>query len=267
MLVVRPPVPGRGRRPGAAAGGGLTAAPGTLDTSTTRTTSTGGSMAGKAERGAARSRTDAVRNQRLLVEAAGRAFARSGLQVPVSTVVDEVGLGKGTAFRCFRTKEDLVAAVVAARLSELAAEAAPPADGESPAAALLRFLERYVELLVADRGVAEALGDPVRAHPEIRTAMTAVVEAVDSVVGPAREAGRLRAGVTAVDVVVLAGAVAGTARQLGALGPDAWRRYLRVVVDGLRSGAGLPADGLPGDELPGPAPTAADLDTAMRSAR
>ncbi|MGM1064872.1 TetR/AcrR family transcriptional regulator [Saccharothrix sp. Mg75] len=227
---------------------------------TTGTTSTGGTMAGKAERGVARSRTDAVRNQRLLVEAAGRAFARSGLQVSVSAVVDEVGLGKGTAFRCFRTKEDLVAAVVAARLSELAALAVPATDDESPVAALLRFLERHVELLVTDRGVSEALDDPVQAHPEVRAAVAALVEAAEAVVAPAREAGGLRAGVTAVDVVVLAGAVARTARPLGAVRPDAWRRYLHVVLDGLRSGVD------DRDPLPGRGPAAEDLDTAMGAA-
>ncbi|MFI6846278.1 TetR/AcrR family transcriptional regulator [Kitasatospora sp. NBC_00085] len=194
---------------------------------------------------AARSRADAVRNQRLLTDAAARSFAAGGLGVPVSQIVREAGLGKGTVFRCFPTKDHLVAAIAAERLDELTELAEALATGADPAAALYSFMQAAARLFAADRGFFESLSLPPHAHPEVLAAEGKLTDAVDVLLGRAQEDGAVRADISTVDVLLLLGGIRQAAAPLLATLPDLWQRYLDVVFAGLRTpapGAPEPAD-------------------------
>src|ERR671932_1052423 len=81
-------------------------------------------------------RADARRNRRLLLEAAEDVFTAEGASAPTEEVARQAGVGIGTLFRHFPTKEALVQAVVAARVGRLMEEAEPPAADVDPATAL-----------------------------------------------------------------------------------------------------------------------------------
>lgn len=180
-----------------------------------------------------RSRTDAVRNQRLLVEAATRAFAEHGLAVPISRIVREAGLGKGTIFRCFPTKDHLVAAVVQERFAELAAGAESLFDEEDAGRALHSFMASAAAVYIGDRGFFESLSLAPRSHPEVREVEQRLITAVEQLVTRAQRQGAVRADVTATDILLLLGGVRQAAVPLHATVPELWRRYLDVVFDGL----------------------------------
>ncbi|MET9485112.1 helix-turn-helix domain-containing protein [Streptomyces sp. NPDC006638] len=210
---------------------------------------------------ATRSRADAVRNQRLLVDAAARSFAEGGLGITVSEIVREAGLGKGTAFRCFSSKDHLVAAIVTERLEELTAFTVSLADDEDACGALYSFMRAAARLYTADRGFFEALSLAPHAHPEVLAAEEKLTGAVTAVLRRAQDQGAVRADISTVDVMLLLGGVRQAAAPLGAELPALWERYLDVVFDGLRTPATGPRD----RPLAGAAPSLADYRRAVEA--
>ncbi|NEC15232.1 TetR/AcrR family transcriptional regulator [Streptomyces sp. SID8014] len=209
-------------------------------------------------RAPARSRTDAVRNQQLLVEAAARAFAEHGLGVPISRIVREAGLGKGTVFRCFPTKDHLVAAVVRERFGELAETAETLLAEEDAGKALRSFMASTVEVYIGDRGFFESLSLPPRSHPEVREVEKRLIDAVEGLVKRAQRQGVVRADITPVDVLLLLGGVRQAAAPLSTAVPDLWRRYLGLVFDGLAPTRDEPS-------LAPPAPSREQYEDSTRS--
>ena len=198
----------------------------------------------------ARTRSDAARNQRLLMDVAARTFAVAGLDVPVSQIVDAAGLGKGTAFRCFATKGDLVAAIVRERLDALAGQAHGLVTGD-PGAAVFQFVRLWSDALAEDRGFREAMDGPTPRSARVWEGYLALVDAVGVLVGRARTAGTVRADVSAADLLLLVAAAVRAAAPLSDVDPAFRDRFVGLVCDGLRSGPpGTPAR---------PAPTHAEL--------
>lgn len=210
---------------------------------------------------ATRSRADAVRNQRLLVDAAARSFAEGGLGIPVSQIVREAGLGKGTAFRCFSSKDQLVAAIVVERLEELTALTLTLADDEDAGRALYSFMRAAARLYAADRGFFESLSLAPHAHPDVLAAEEKLTDAVTDVLRRARDQGAVRADITTVDVMLLLGGVRQAAAPLRADQPDLWQRYLDVIYDGLRP----PPPGAPDRPYAVAAPSPADYRRAVEA--
>jgi len=194
---------------------------------------------------AARSRADAVRNERRLLEAAGRAFAEYGLDISVGQIVREAGLGKGTAFRCFPTKDDLVAAIASARLADLAASARELLQTDDPGA-IYTFMRQAAELYSRDRGYAEAMSGRLAAHHQIRSAQRQLLDVAEQLVVRAQRAGVLREDLTAADLFTLQVGVCHAATRLGDLDAALWQRYLSLMFE-----VWLPA---PGRVLPPPGP-------------
>src|SRR3954462_4559234 len=87
-------------------------------------------------------RADARRNRERVLRAASEAFAESGLGVPLDAIAARAGVGPGTVYRHFPTKEALFQSVVTARLEDLVAEAQGLADADDAGAALRTFLGR-----------------------------------------------------------------------------------------------------------------------------
>jgi AcrR family transcriptional regulator len=201
-------------------------------------------------------RSDAQRNRERLLDAAAGAFAEHGLGVGVAEIARRAGVGQGTLFRRFPTKEALVAAIVIDRLDELAALAARAAALE-PDEAVPWFMAGAVRLYVQDRALYEAVEGPILARPDVREAHQRLFGALDRLVAHAQAGGALRADVAALDIPVLVVAVSHAAGPLLSGSPRIWRRYLGVVLDGLRPAAATP--------LPVRAPTAREFDRACRA--
>jgi AcrR family transcriptional regulator len=181
-------------------------------------------------------RADAERNRRLLLDAAAEAFAEGGFDVSVAEIARRAGVGQGTVFRRFPTKDDLVAAVVADRLTEFALAAEAAAEKE-PWAALAGFVEEFLVRHLHDRALFESLEARAMSHDAVRDAQLRVLAAVETLVVRARDAGVVRDDLEAVDVPLLVLGVAHVAAPFVAVAPDTWRRYLAFMLDGLRPGA------------------------------
>lgn len=193
-----------------------------------------------------RPRADAVRNRQLLLRAAAGAFAERGTDVSVAEIAQRAGIGKGTVFRHFPTKEDLLAAITGEMIDRLVDIGDSLSVAEDAAAALLAFMTAGVEVLAADRAFGEVVGRPVLRHPDVVAGIERLREVADTLADRARSQGAIRQDITGQDIVLLLGGVHQTAAPLMDAEPDLWRRYLALVFDGMRAEAARP--------LPQPAP-------------
>ncbi|BDZ40200.1 TetR family transcriptional regulator [Microbacterium suwonense] len=105
-------------------------------------------------------RSDAIRNQQQILDAAAVVFVESGVQAPVRLVADRAGVGVGTLYRHFPTRADLVVAVYRHQV-DAAAQAGPALlrESPSPADALHSWVDIFVDFLVTKHGLADALHD------------------------------------------------------------------------------------------------------------
>lgn len=177
-------------------------------------------------------RADAARNRARLLEVADQVFSERGVGASTEEVARAAGVGIGTVFRHFPTKEALLAAVLAARLATLAGEAEAVAGAADPGAALAG----YVRLVVAHGPTKTAYGDALAGH-EALAAVTAEVggrlrAALGILLGRAQAAGAVRAELRPDDLRAL---LIGASRAVEhAADADGRERVLRVVLSGLR---------------------------------
>lgn len=173
-------------------------------------------------------RADAQRNRAKIIAAAQRELARDGLSAQMVTIARAAEVGVGTLYRHFPTRDDLVDAVLVQMHLDLAADAraAFASDG---GAAFAAFIERLADALSANR----ALSDDAAARGAARWQRhnQELADAIGELLAAAQRSGTIRADVNTNDVVSL---VVGVTR--GSRGePEAWRRSLAIVMDGLRA--------------------------------
>lgn len=184
-------------------------------------------------------RADAVRNRAKVLDAAREAFAVEGLAVPLDEIARRAGVGAGTVYRHFPTKEALFEAVIADRLLVLAedAEARLASDGD-PAEEFFGFFAATIEDAEAKADLAQALAGTAL-QPETQRAAARMTEGVRLLLERAQRAGSVRGDVTAEDLHALAvGAMAAEKRasEKRALNPGTERGKLtRIICDGLRA--------------------------------
>jgi len=164
-----------------------------------------------------------------LLAAAGEVFARDGLDAPMPVIAAAVGAGVGSVYRQFRSKTDLLAALVVERLADIEAEAeAALASTESAWSALTGLLWALAERQAADDVLGEAMAT-VSEHAAVQQALASTTLALEQLLVAARTEGRLRPDATTLDLRLL---FAGT-RAATQLQPDAWRRMLELGIDAL----------------------------------
>src|ERR1700753_2205054 len=103
-----------------------------------------------------RLRADAQRNRARILEVARETFTQEGLNVPVDLIAERAGVGVGTLYRHFATKEALARAVLASRLEQLIAEAEELERSPDPGEAFFGFLRLMAERSSADMALADA---------------------------------------------------------------------------------------------------------------
>lgn len=173
-------------------------------------------------------RADAVRTRKQLVAAAAATFAEQGAHASVAEIAERAGIGKGTVFRHFATKEDMIAAIVGDLLDDLVAAAESRRDAADPTAALREFMTYGVGRLAGNQALCDVASGSVR-HPAVQDGVARLGEAAQALVGRAR----VGAGVSGRDVVLLMTGVHQAAAPLRDTEPDLWRRYLDLLFDGL----------------------------------
>jgi AcrR family transcriptional regulator len=186
--------------------------------------------------GARTLRADAARNRRMLLDCARHAFARYGVTASLDEVARAAGVGAGTLYRHFPTRDSLVLAVIEDALINLCRLGATLLDEADAMAALRRWLDAYIEQSSIFDGLARTLASPPPAAGE-NSACRRARDAGCALLERARDAGLVREGITADDVLDMAAALAWIGEQPGRDGEQR-TRLLVVLLDGLRTGTG-----------------------------
>ncbi len=176
-----------------------------------------------------RPRADAERNRRRLLDAAAELFGERGLDVGVAEIAQRAGVGRGTLFRNFPTKEDLIAAIVVDQMNEATQRGRALLDAPDPGAALFEFLDDMAGRQLQARALFEAVQDQFLANEEIRAGHHAIVTVVDALLTRAQEVGAVRPDVKALDVLMLLKGVCETALQFQDLDPQISERHLDLI--------------------------------------
>jgi AcrR family transcriptional regulator len=198
-------------------------------------------------------RVDAERNRRRLLDAATRMFCEYGVEIGVAEIAHEAGVGRGTLFRNFPTKEHLIAAIVAERVHELVATGRAAQQAEDPGEALFGFIEDAVARSHSDRALFDGLDDTWLANAEIRSAHAELLEVLDALLGRAQQTGFARVDVSAVDVLMMVKGMCEAMRRFAHVSDDLALRQIDLIRAALGNhGTDEPLRGRP--------PTIADLE-------
>lgn len=174
-------------------------------------------------------RRDAARNRERLLDAAEEVFAAQGFEAGVEEVVRVAGVGMGTLYRRFPTKDALVSALVVElleRMIEVAEVAQSIPDGEG----LAYFLTESSVCQASHPGCLPRLWDPNADDDSVSRLRSEVARLLDD----AKAHGRARPELTGTDITMVMWAMRGVVATTAATAPEAWRRHLAILLAGLR---------------------------------
>ena len=183
---------------------------------------------------ATRTRADAVRNRERVVAAAAEVFAEKGEDAAIPEIAARAGVGKGTVYRCFPTKDHLVAAVASERVRWFEQRARAAAASDDPWAAFAAFIEHVADAQCTDRGTLASRSQS-NELPVLVEARAAAHEALRELMERAIAQGRMRPDADPGDVKILVGGVARALAAADERDPAVWRRCASLVVDALRA--------------------------------
>jgi AcrR family transcriptional regulator len=202
-----------------------------------------------------RLRVDAERNRVALLDAAREVFAEQGLEAPLKVIALRAGVGIATLYRRFPTRGQLVAAALVDKIAQYAEAAEQALAIGDPWAGFASFVERICELQADDRGLSDLLSMTLPTDDRIEQLRKVANKRVARLVARAKATGQLRQEFVAEDLLVLLIANASVVHVTGQDAPDAWRRFVALMLDAFGP-AGEPSS------LPAP-PTRAQMTGAM----
>jgi AcrR family transcriptional regulator len=191
-------------------------------------------MSTKSETGLRKPRADAIRNRERVLEAAKIVFSAGGPDASLEAVARQAGVGIGTLYRHFPTREDLFEAVYRREVEQLSELAEQLKDDAAPTEALRRWLRSTVQFVATKKGMMAALAVVVSANSELAAYSSAhLTAAIDALLARAVAAGEVRADVNADDLLR---ALVGMCYMHDQPGwQDSVVRLLDVFVDGLKA--------------------------------
>jgi AcrR family transcriptional regulator len=169
-------------------------------------------------------RADAQRNLERVLDAAEQAFGASGPDASIDEIARLAGVGHGTVFRRFPTKDDLMFAVIERHVEEMCVFAEEALAADDPGQAFFDFVWRLAELNMSTPGLHRCV-----VHCGDKPGAAELEKLADRIVSRAQRAGAVRRDVKAQDVRLLVRSALTNAPA------DQWRRYLDVVLSGLRA--------------------------------
>jgi AcrR family transcriptional regulator len=179
-------------------------------------------------------RADARRNRARLLEVAAEAFAVGGLSVPLDEIARRAGVGAGTLYRHFPTREALLEAVVQQRLQELLDAARARRDAEHAGVALFEFIELLIAQAGPKRDLVDALtGAGVDIRARLAETAAQLRAELDALLTRAQRAHDVRADVTVADLMALISGIL-RSQHAGQDEPADAARALAIVRDGMR---------------------------------
>lgn len=201
-------------------------------------------------------RSDARRNRERLVASTRELFARGGVDVSVEEITREAGLGMGTLYRHFPTKEDLIDAVLEDAFTELVHAAEKAAANEDGWAGFTGFLDEALALHAANRGIKDVLATRDHGRRKVGALRARMQPLLHATIERAQKQGTLRVDFAPEDLPVLFWTTGRVIESTAGVAPDYWRRYLALLLDGLRADSATP--------LPRPPLTRAQLARATK---
>jgi AcrR family transcriptional regulator len=182
-------------------------------------------------------RADARRNRDALLEAATAAFTERGVDTSLEDVARRAGVGIGTLYRHFPTRDALVEAAYRRGVESLCDAAAELLAESDPETALENWMLRFVGYVATKRGLAATLKLSGDAHTDLFAYVHERIRAaVDSLIKPAVAEGRLREDADGGDLIRALGGICMVSDQ----GAEQARRLVSLLMDGLRYGARSP---------------------------
>ena len=173
---------------------------------------------------------DAATKRERILDAARELFAREGVDAPMPALASAVGVGVGSVYRCFPSKQDLFVALVVARYDEVMAlaRAALAGAGEDAFGSLCALLWELAERQASDDLMGWA-GELVADEPVVRSRRASVTALLDELLDLARAQGRLRPDASSRDIHLLFAAT----RSARTVDAEGWRRVLVLLIDAL----------------------------------
>lgn len=177
-------------------------------------------------------RADAQRNRNLILEVAKRAFTRSGANTSMDDIAKEAGVGAGTLYRHFPTREALLEGVYRTEVEKLAAAELKFADAMPPIEALRAWMLLFVDYIATKQIIAPALNTLVGGSSKLYEGSRAQIQgAIDALVKRAIQSGDIRRDLDPFDLLRALIGVSNVAST-----PD-WPQSARRLVDILISGS------------------------------
>lgn len=178
-------------------------------------------------------RRDAESNRRRILDAAGRIMSERGLAVPMEEIAAAAGVGVGTLYRRFSSRQAIIEALFEDRMAAIVADAEAGLTFDDGWDGLVWYLEHALARQVHDRALGELIhGDAGRGRvAAMRDRMRPVAE---QLVERAQASGRLRPDFTITDLAMLQVMVTAAAVTINEVDPEGWSRYLGMALDGLR---------------------------------
>jgi AcrR family transcriptional regulator len=176
-------------------------------------------------------RRDAVRNRNKILQAAREAFDEEGVDVGVEVIAQRAGVGVGTLYRRFPTKELLIEAVVTEVLEAVLSAARSALAHESASDGFTEYLRAVGQLQSEHAGCLTRLWND--SPGEVRDR---IEEAGRSLLARAQQAGAVRTDLVYEDVIVLFWSLRGVIETTAAVSPGAWQRHLDLLVTSLAPG-------------------------------
>jgi AcrR family transcriptional regulator len=180
-------------------------------------------------------RRDAELNRQRILAAARDAFAEEGLSVTLDEIARRAGVGVGTVYRRFPDKEQLIDALFEDQITAFVSLAEGCLDDVDPWEGLLRFLDQACHLHACDRGLKEVVLAGTHGRERVARGRELMYPLVVRLVERAQADGSLRPDVKPTDMPLLQLMLGALSELTRDVEPDVWRRFLGIVMDGLRS--------------------------------
>jgi AcrR family transcriptional regulator len=188
-------------------------------------------------------RKDAARNRELLITAGRDVFAKRGLEASLDEIARQAGVGVGTAYRHFDNKFELAEAIMQNAIGEVVTAAEQALLVDDPWLGLVGFLEAVLEVQTKDRGLREVMTG-VHNPQKSDEVYQRLSEPIRAILTRAQQSGAARADVSVTDLGCMLAMLCEVSDLAGDTAPEHWRRYLGILLAGLRPGgpelAGVP---------------------------
>lgn len=180
-------------------------------------------------------RADARQNRERIIAAAAEVFAERGLRAPLEEVAHRAGVGIGTLYRRFPSRQQLVEAIFEDLVDEFVRAAEEAAADKDAWRGFCTLLERTLTLQAANRGLKDVFAEYSAVTARASVARAHVRQHLENLMERAKEQGALRNDVALSDVSMLFWACSRIVEACADIAPNAWRRHLTFVIEGFHA--------------------------------